>query len=784
MKRFWRFAGLAMALTALVGGSLLMMGHQRSMTDDYTRQEFVKLRALAGHWELRLNAVYSSFNDAILRYDAESMLDHPEEWSSWRVQSKFNDMLKSWINEYGTPKTIALMTGVHHTHTVAGDTTGFARIASTMKNQASMDIVLIGDTPENPGFLAVKYQPPSGEHSETPGWLVVCFDPPAVLNLPDDIPQAWALMSGPERTLFASSQTSAGRISGPVWKLLVSEKSGVVTQPDGSSLGFCRVHVPGMKNMLLVSEIRSTVHAVIWIPVLLLSAGFGFMLFSWPRKILRPASVSSLPHEEILTDKKKEAPGYRQIFGALPDPVCVIDSHGAVTRANRPARELLRVGKGGKPDPAINVSAAGTRVTGIEFLKRVGKETSFCRGSIVISDDLGTVFSGAVEAVRLFLNEDGDGPALVSFKALPETGALKASPQTEIRNTLDPANPFPILDLDKNGRIAAAGKAAERSSSVPVKESLATDILPGLNAATLRTILIDKQEAVFESPYGNQPYKFHAVPVGKQMRLYGFPMQETEPSRKNPQQGRENLKTLMSMTPLPVLIVNPKDRTVVESNDQANRLFKTDPDQSKSILLDSMTAEPFSLKPGTKTLTLQTNGGQGTPFVARCEAVTIKDKPHYLILLEPQETTRDDGTESACDEPVLMISASGKDYTDDLPPGPGLVVAENETVREVTERLLSAAGQTAESFADPESARQWLASHRVRPRFITIDTTDSEASSQWLSHLQKQYGEVPCLFLTNGNRTQLPKGNGNSCLISKPFDLHQIRQALQHIRII
>jgi PAS domain-containing protein len=365
MGVLWRYSVIAVGALAMLGGAFLTMGHLRSREADYTQAELAKLKAMSSNWEMRLSSVRSAFQDQIWRQDLVPMTERPEDWTSWRVEEKLRNVQELWINENGKLRGFGFFSNNELLHTAWGDTSGLEDARDHFKASGNPDL-LVSETKNGlSGCVATRYRPAVTDSAQRPGELILLVDRESVLSIPDSPPQSWMLMDGPQSSLYASTASASVPFQKATWNILLSEESGIVPQSDGSPYGFSRLRVPGMYPMLLLTEIKTPSSLANAAGAIILLGGGVILLAAFVF-----ASVRRRAKPTLSTEEEKESPpengetvSFRQIFQAVKQPLCVIDTHSRLIRVNSAARSLLNVQKGGKPDPKIIVSSNDTSIS-------------------------------------------------------------------------------------------------------------------------------------------------------------------------------------------------------------------------------------------------------------------------------------------------------------------------------------------------------------------------------------------------------------------------------------
>ncbi|RPH92331.1 hypothetical protein EHM69_12960, partial [candidate division KSB1 bacterium] len=157
MSRFWRTATLGCAVIAVLGGTLLLMGNLRGSSAQSVHSEQARVEALAHLWESRLEMARSTFRDQVVRHGLMAVLDHPEEWSEWRVQTKFESMRSTWTKEFGVPRAIALFYPDGSLHSAFGDTARLSEALLSVRHSDGIDLTVLGRNGPQKEVLALQY---------------------------------------------------------------------------------------------------------------------------------------------------------------------------------------------------------------------------------------------------------------------------------------------------------------------------------------------------------------------------------------------------------------------------------------------------------------------------------------------------------------------------------------------------------------------------------------------------------------------------------------------------
>jgi PAS domain-containing protein len=788
MSPFWRAVSVVTACVAVVAGTLLLMGnlhHSDSLTADLEQSQ---LEAMARLWETRLELARSTFRDQVVRYDGLAILDHPEDWSQWRVQNKLDAMRTSWTKENGVPRGFALLNPDGRIHTLFGDTLRFAEAQKMLRKSSGVDVVLLGRTQELPEVLGIEYYSPPANPGQRPARLIALVDPRMLLTPFGETPPGWSLFADPANTLLSSEDRSdAHRVSDAAWTLMVSQRSGMVKQPDGGMLCFSRVQIPGMVPMLLLHTVPAQSAVAGIAAVFFALAGLGGLCVVALKKNSSPTTQASPDPASAESETAADPAGYRQIFQNITDPICVVDASGIVLRANRAAHEWLRLRRS-RPDETVMVQSAADLCSAQEFLTRAAQNPADVCGECRLAREE-SVWEGTLEANRLFRNEEGHGPVLLHFhprtEAPPEQNDAAYAPPLSLpvaENMPDPYSPFPVLAITTDGLIASYNEAARRTCPRLEDTPLLKDVLPELDGMDLSDVLARGHGSAFQSLFGPRAHEFTVIFAGEQILLYGHPLTDAQNLEIELKQAQENFYGLCALVPIPVLLVDPREHSIIEANAAAGDLFEVPATSLRGQTLNALSATPWEFAEGNDLFIAQTLRGRHVSCTLRYELIKVEGVPALMVVLEnvtetapltdmlPEPETHGNEQSSAPAAPPV------------LPLGPGILITLDPTVREVARRLFEKCGHNCEAFTNLDDAVVWLITHDVRPEFMAIDLTDYDQVDNWITDLRIRCGEVPCIGFTDGDAFLLPNG-GLNALLEKPFDLDSLNGALNEVHL-
>ena len=784
MSPMWKTISVAAAGAAVLAGTLLLMGNLQSAGSRAVQLEQSRLDAMARHWETRFEVARSTLRDQIIRHDLLAVLYHPEDWSPWRVQSKFDVMRGTWTRENGTLRAVVLLNPDGRLHTAQGDTARLSDALKLLRETDGADAALLGRTDALPEVLALQFYSAPSAPATRAGRIVALIDPAALLTPDGDGLSHWTLLSGPgDALLWSGGDSPVQQISEAVWTLMVAQRSGMVQQPHGATLCFARIQIPGMPPMLLIHPLRAHAALTAWVAGILLLTGLAAILrMTWRRKRGAGTDADTSP-----APAETDAAGYRQIVQSLADPICVVDGSGAVLKANRAAHEWLHLRRG-RPDDFATMTIAGSECSAGEFLKRAGQDPAAVCGECRLAFQ-DSVWEGAVEASRLYRDEAGHGPVLLHFRAQaavirerPADDSLPPLPAPVTQTAPDPHSPFPVLSVTPDGLIVAYNEAARRACARLEDTPLLSDALPGMDARHFADVLAGGNGSVFPSLFGPRTHEFTLIFDGEQILLYGHPLADSQNLEIEMKQAQENFYGLCALVPSPVLLVDPREHMVIEANGAAGDLFERPATALRGQTLDALSAELWEPAESNGFFIAQTLNGRRVPCMLRYELIKVEGVPVLMVVLDrlPESVPPVvEVTAAAVAEPERGPAPSAPPV---LPVGPGMLITLNPTVREVARRLFDKAGHACEAFTNLDDAVVWLITHDVRPEFLAIDLTDFDLAESWIADLRARCGDVPCIAFTDGESYSLPEGGLNTSL-EKPFDLDAFQDALSAVHL-
>lgn len=791
MRAFVKIIGIAVGLTGLLGGALMSMGHLRTAEGDFQELEMARLKNLAANWETQLVTVRSAFRDLLLRHSVTNAVEHPSEWAGWRVENKFAQMISEWPTGVAKPRAWVLLRSNGETHAVAGDSTGLAVALDKFAQPNASDILLI-DRHGPARSLAMQYAPPADDQNTSPGRLIALVDPNELFKVPTDPPAAWVLMNGPTEAFLASTRQSKPPIGAGTWSILLSQASGLVTMDGGVPLAYCRIHVPGMEPLLLVSEINSPTNAGSAISALvLLTCGTAFLVFALRprRKDNIPLAVSQTNPDATDSDdakQQRETVTFRQIFQALRTPLCVVDESGRIIRVNAAGRELLRLSKGGQPSDSITLIGGDFRGTLKEFLVRAAS-AKFAGGNWLLCEDDKHFFDGEVIASKLSANADGAGPVVLEFL---ETNAVKTGEDVNLANNLlgvDAFNPQPVLLLNHEGRVVECNPAALDTNLKLADSPLLHEVLPALEHTNLAAIVDPVRSEKFESLFGSRLYEFYPVPTANGMLLYGMKKSDAQSLQIALHQAQENFISLCGLCSEAILLVDSRTHIIQDANLAASDMFGAVHPGLVGKQMDEFADWPWNEEQLRSSVQLMRSDGQIVLCSFEHDLIKVEGEPILLVvvaqvqepvqqnvhdLAEYAETVAEQLSQSLQHEPELQVPVA-------IPVGPGMLVVTNPVVRDVARKMLERLGHTCEVFTNLDDATIYLVRSDVRPEFVMIDMGDFDQPSEWVEMVRARCGGVPCVGLADSVDGDLP--DGPNALLPKPFELEDVANSLQSL---
>jgi len=797
MRPFLKIIGIAIGLTGLLGGALLSMGHLQSAEGDFQQLELARLRNLAGKWETQIISVRSAFRDQLLRHDVTAMVDRPSEWVAWRAENKLTGIMDSWPTGAPRPRGWALLRFTGETHAVFGDTSGLGEALAELNRPESPDILLSSRTTGPGRFLALQYAPPSDEQAQEPGKLVALIDPAALFSMPNDPPQQWALMNGPKELFLASTYQSEPPIGAGTWPLLLAQSTGLVSMDNGLPLAFCKIHVPGMQALLLVSEINAPVGAGSSMGGLaLLAVGTAFLVVSLiPRRKAAPTVPAETAQPKAVAvsenDENKHQPEtvtFRQIFQAVRTPLAVVDPSGKLLRFNSAARGLLHLPKSGQPDERITVIGGSFRGPLKEFLVKAA-EPDFNGGHWLLCLDDKHYFDGEIVATRLSAASEAPGAVALEFieNRVVESGDRTAL--DPVVNAVDDLNPQPVLLVDSSGRVQACNRAALDINARLAETPLLHEVLPGLEAMQTTAIADPERTQRFESLFGSRTYEFYPVATANGVILYGQKKSDAQSLQIALHQAQENFNTLCALAEEAVLLVDPRTHLIQEANLAASDLFGAVHPGLVGKDMESFAEWPWEEDTLRAYLQLTRCDGDYVMCSFQHDLIKIEGEPTLLVLVaRAQEVAPQsihqlaDYAEGVAGQLAEQIEIKQAPLTQPaMQTGPGLLVVTNPIVRDVARRMLERLGHVCEAFTTLDDAMIWVVRSDMRPQFILLDLGDFDAPGEWLEVVRARCGAVPCVGLSDTLSDELPDGPNE--LLGKPFELDELVERLHNLEL-
>ena len=322
MDRPWKMIGLAAGVTAVLAGSLLLMGSLKSATRESQGAELARVEALAHWWESRIEAARSELRSQIIRQHLFTVLEHPEEWAPWRIEPKLSQIQTTWPQDLGIVQGLVLIDPERAVFATCRDTSGGAAAILHFMKSPESDIMLSG-APGGTNRLALLYFIPATEDDSPSGFLIALLSPASILTTPVGAPRSWALMSDPQHALLSSNSSfSPTLINQATWPLLVGKSSGTLEQGTSGTLNFCRVHVPGMLPLLVVSTMPIAQSAGGDLELVLIGGGVLLLLFSRKK---RPRTEIVPPEQAVSQPARQESVAAivslpKEEFEFVPDP--------------------------------------------------------------------------------------------------------------------------------------------------------------------------------------------------------------------------------------------------------------------------------------------------------------------------------------------------------------------------------------------------------------------------------------------------------------------------------
>lgn len=793
MSRIVRPFLIVLGIAAALGGTMLLMGSLHNGPSQAARLEQAKIEALGRQWEVRLETARGMFHDQLVRNDLLPVLALSGEWPEWRVRNKLQGMFSSWPRETGQLRAVALLTPAGTLHSVMGDTTDLALALNAAGRLDQSGMTFLPGQHNHPATIVIQYGPPPLNDGGQSGLAVALITAASLFGDDGSDLASWSLMAS-SNEIWLSSGTS-GKNSEPMseatWKLMVQEGSGTVKLSGLGSLCFTRVKVPGMMPLLLVSSVHGSRSAGTWGLVLLLFGVSGVIAASFFRRPVAPTvHAADNPPTPLETPATGDAGNLRQIFQAVEDPLFVVDTTGAILRANRSAQDWLKL-QNGRPAVNLGIRLNDTEYALSDLLARALEDPVAASGSCRTECD-GTRGSGVLKAVRLSRDGDGRGPVLMHFHAQPVGSDDRAFMPPVFVSASDDSGrremscPYPLLDVTPDGVVQdyndAAHTACPRLESTP----LLAEILPGMANLDIPELLGSESGATFESLFGAGMCEFTMVRDGDRVLLYGHQLSDSKRLEVEMKQAQENFYTLCGISPSAVLLVDPRDHAILEANAAAADLFGVTPPELRGQILDTLSAEPWEMGSGDNTFWAASAGGLITQCWLRFELIKIEGAPTLLVMLEvipdAYHSTPDPMDYAAPESEPVVEHAAQEVAPPPLPVGPAMLISLNPTVREVARRLLAKTGHPTEVFTNLDDATVWLITHDMRPELAAIDLTDFDDAETWIQEMRSRCGSVPCMAFADDAGYEMPNGGLNE-ILSKPFDLDSMTGALLALQL-
>ncbi|MBU1983418.1 PAS domain-containing protein [bacterium] len=779
MSAVKRSVPLALAVLAVAAGAALIMGNRPGTREQVIRMEQTRVETLARSWEFQITAARSMFRDQLIRHGLLDALDHPEEWSSDRVSGKLSSVSHSWGKEAGVPLTLALLRSDGSLHTYVGDSSRLKSAVRALSSPGQNDVVLLARSEAQPELLALEFQTPALQLGHRPGHMIGLIGLPGFLAGVRDIPSGWALLAGPGKPLIVS-QSGPARIpiNDATWPLLLSQGTGTIPLENGTTLCFSRIQVPAMEPLLLVLPLSPARSALVPLAIILICAGLAGMVWLQVRRWkTQPATMAftqpSVPREDTLW--------LRQVFHSLDDPICVVNSAGEVIRANNKAHHWFHFHRGRPRDDLTVWRDAGDCLL-TELLAMAAEDPEAASGRMSLQVE-GMELEGVLRAERI--EGSDDGAVMLQFKlglAASETPSATNSESNAQPGEPDPYCPYPVLSVSTDGLVVGFNDAARRSCARLDESPLITDILPALSDKELPKLLAAVNGHTFESLFGPRPHEFRLVRREGQLYLYGHPLSASKNLEIEMKQAQQNFYTLCALSALPVILADPRDHSILEANAAAADLLQTTPPALRGRALADFSAEPWELNNEDSLYIARGYNGIAIRCRLQYELIKVEGAPTLLIVLEPESEPLLPDYPEIVPQATVMDSPPSSPEPLPLPPGPGLLITLNPTVRETARRMFEKTGHDCESFSSLDDVTVWLITHDVRPEFVAIDLTDFDGIDGWLEELRARCGDVPCLAFTDGDPWSLPN-DGLNAFLAKPFDFESLIAALATLKL-
>ncbi|MFZ5432202.1 MAG: PAS domain-containing protein, partial [Calditrichota bacterium] len=504
-----RYLTVTLAIVAIAAGTSLLLGNLGNANSRKMQLEQARVEALAKSWESRLDQTRSTFRDLIVRYGLLTVLDHPEEWSSDRVEAKFTSIESTWGKEAGIPKSLLIIRSDGTYHTLRGDTLRLSEGLKALAQAERPDVALLPRTGTHSELLILSFEPTPAQVGHRPGRLVALVDPAGFIAGTRQAPGKWVLLSGPgEPLIVAQGAEPSIPINNATWPLLLSEGTGFVPLAGGTTLCFSKIQIPGMKPLLLVQPYRPASATMKILAVLFIAAGMIALL-------LRRKSGSTTVDPIKITLPPPAAPGedtagFRQVFHALDDPVCVVDHRGIVTRANNKAHQWFQFHKGAPRGELVLWRDNGE--CRLQDLLKLAVENPDAAGGPFSMVMEGQEVVGSVQATPLGLDKKKDHSVLVHFRLYPVSlNRADGDNKSTQTNGPDPNCPYPVLAVSPDGLVVGFNDAAKKTCPRLDESPLVSDILPEFGENNLSDLLNAADGHSFESLFGRKPHEFKVV---------------------------------------------------------------------------------------------------------------------------------------------------------------------------------------------------------------------------------------------------------------------------------
>ncbi|MCC6477254.1 PAS domain-containing protein [bacterium] len=776
MQAILKILGIAAGLTAVLGGALLSMGHLRSAESDFADLEVARVKNLASAWETRLLGVRAAFRDQLLRQDGAAFVEHPAEWASWRVTTKFDAMQTAWPMEIGRPKGWALLRTSGDVHAAAGDTSGLGAVVEAFGGTDATDIALASRESGRPSCLGIQYSPPADDIAPNPGRLVALFDPGILFDIPNDPPAHWVLMNSPRTALMASARRQDLPIGQTTWNILLSETSGLISMDDGLPLAFCRIHVPGMQPLLVVAEIESPVGAGSATgALLLLAGGTAWLVFALlPRRKKAAVTTGESPEADESGKDSAVTVTFRQIFHALHTPLCVVDRRGRILRVNAAARELLRLKKDSQINEDITVLGGEFRGALKEFLAYAIRP-EFQGGCFLLCEKEAHYFDGEIRVSLLSGGTSAEGPAVIEFLETRPVANGDRTAITPVVSEVDALNPNPLMLVDREFRVAACNKAALDANVKLASAPYLWDVIPGIERSEFASLLDPRGEARFESLFGSQVHEFKLVHTDSGTLLYASRKSSEQTLQVALNQAQENFNVLCSLSGQAVLLVDPRTHVVLDANYAASDLFGVVHPSPKGRNLDDFGDWPWEEESLRDSIPLTREDSSVAACRIEHELIKIEGQPTLLVLMSSAEVRTSEIRELADHAESMIEEVKPAPVEPAMPMGPGMLIVTNPTVRDVARRMIEHTGRECEVFITVDDATAFLFREGKRPEFVMIDPSDFDEPHDLIQLVRHRCGDVP--YFSLGDSAETPACEGANFFLNKPFELEEISEA-------